>query len=225
LTTKELVACSLCSSADVAEIFRDNSRSFYRCENCGLVSVPPQYFLSPDDEKGRYDLHQNNPNDQNYRTFLSRLFNPVVERLAAGAAGLDFGSGPAPTLSVMFSSVGFQTEIFDPFYAPDSGVLQRQYDFITASEVVEHFCVPRRDLDKIWSCLKRNGILGIMTRRTESVSDFATWFYKNDPTHVAFFSVRTFDWLAHRWGAELEVVDETVVILRKTGSLAGSGRL
>ena len=48
-------------------------------------------------------------------------------------------------------------EIFDPFYAPDSKVLEQQYDFITTTEVLEHLHHPRSELDQLWSCLKPRG--------------------------------------------------------------------
>ncbi len=129
--------CPLCESNQNKPFHRDSSREFFRCANCFLVFVPPQYFLPPAEEIAQYDHHQNDPLDNRYRAFLSRLANPLMERLTPGSQGLDFGSGPGPTMSCIFSEAGFSMQIYDPIYAPDRRVWKQTYDFITASEVVE----------------------------------------------------------------------------------------
>jgi hypothetical protein len=109
----------------------------------------PYQVLSPKEEKSVYDLHDNSLDDPGYRRFLARLFRPLSQRLAPNSSGLDFGSGPGPTLSVMFEEAGHSIEIYDPFFAPETMLLHRQYDFIVASEVVEHLHYPRRELDRL----------------------------------------------------------------------------
>ena len=117
----------------------------------------------------------------------------------------------------MFTEAGHTMRIYDPFYAPDTTPFQQQYDFITTSEVAEHLHQPRQELDRLWSCLKPHGVLGIMTKRVEERDAFSRWHYKNDPTHVCFFSTETFAWLADYWGAELTVCGRDVVVFRKGG--------
>lgn len=214
-------SCPLCSSGEAAFFHRDSRREYLRCDDCGLVFVPSPYFLSPEAEKDCYDYHQNNPADVGYRRFLARLARPLIERLSPGARGLDFGSGPGPTLSLMLAEAGFPTAIYDPFYKPNA-VWDDDYDFVTASEVVEHLHRPMSDLDRIWSALKPGGCFGIMTKRVLDVTAFAKWHYKNDPTHVVFFSEETFIWLAQKWTAELEFVGDDVVFLQKP-KLASTG--
>ena len=80
----------------------------------------PYQFLSPKEEKSEYDLHENSSDDPGYRRFLARLFDPVSHQLAPNSYGLDFGSGPGPTLSVMFEEAGHSMEIYDPFFAPET---------------------------------------------------------------------------------------------------------
>lgn len=164
-------------------------------------------------------MHENNPADPAYRQFLSRLLDPMLMRLPAGASGLDFGSGPGPTLSVMLEELGYRTRIYDPFYAPDDAVFDLQYDFITATEVAEHLYQPGNVLNRLWSLLRPGGLLGIMTSRVDDVQDFAGWHYKNDPTHVVFFSKRSFEWLADRWKTQPEFPRDNVVILQKPGEI------
>lgn len=216
--------CPLCASGRTKLFHCDARREYIRCGQCRLVFVPSRYFLSTEDEKSCYDLHHNDPADAAYRRFLGRLFNPLVEKLSPGARGLDFGSGPGPTLSRMLTEAGFATAIYDPFYAPDASVWSVQYDFVTASEVVEHLHRPLADLSRMWNVLKLGGWLGIMTKRVRDAAAFAGWHYKNDPTHVIFFTEATFAWLASHWSAELEIIGPDVVLLRKP-DWAGGRRL
>ena len=206
--------CRLCQESEGKPFYQD-SREYSRCPVCQLVFVPPHQFLSPKEEKAVYDHHHNSAEDPHYRRFLNRLFIPLSRRLAPNSSGLDFGSGPGPTLSVMFEEAGHSMKVYDPLYAPETKLLQDQYDFIAASEVVEHLHHPREELDRLWSCLKPTGSLGIMTKRVIDRKSFSGWHYKRDPTHVCFFSIATFRWLADHWGATLTVPEKDVVLFTR----------
>ena len=217
----ENITCPLCKTGNVCGFFQDKRRSYMQCRVCGLVFVPSPQFISREEEKKRYDLHQNSPQDPGYRCFLSRLFAPLQQCLAPGSFGLDFGSGPEPTLSLMFEEAGHSMTLFDQFYEPVPSVLEKQYDFITAAEVVEHLRDPEKELERMWACLKPGGRLGIMTRSVVGRDVFPRWHYKNDLTHVCFFSPSTFTWLARKWDAALVILDDDVFLFRKkTGSSA-----
>ncbi|MES9855167.1 MAG: class I SAM-dependent methyltransferase [Sedimenticola sp.] len=206
--------CPSCRTAGSCA-FHQDSRDYFRCPVCLLVFVPPHQYLTQQEEKAVYDLHENTLFDPGYRRFLSRLFIPISARLVPNSYGLDFGSGPAPTLSLMFEEAGHSMEIYDSFYTSDSRPLQLSYDFITASEVVEHLHHPLQELDRLWSLLKPNGSLGIMTKRVIDKVSFSTWHYKNDPTHICFFSLETFQWFADHWCAEMSVPEKDVVLFKK----------
>ena len=195
--------------------FHQDRREYYRCPVCFLVFVPPGQFLSREDEKRHYDTHENSPDDPRYRRFLHRLFDALVPDLQPSSNGLDFGSGPGPTLSRMFQEIGHSMQLYDPFYSPQIESLQQQYDFITASEVIEHLHRPRGELNRLWSCLKPSGLFGIMTKRVIDQKSFSQWHYKNDPTHVCFYSMQTFEWLAEQWSAQLTVSGNDVVVFKK----------
>lgn len=207
--------CPLCRSDRVVDFFEDRWRRYPRCNVCRLIFVPLEFHLSPADEKAEYDKHENSPDDLGYRKFLGRLFEPMTAQILPESKGLDFGSGPGPTLSVMFEEAGHDVSIYDPFYAPDETQLTRQYDFVTASEVVEHFRNPAEDLRRLWACVKPGGHLGIMTKLAVDEASFAKWHYRNDATHVSFFSRESFDWLAEEWHAELTFVGGDVMLLSK----------
>jgi len=206
--------CPLCGA--VSDPFHEDRRRRYcRCEHCLLVFVPPEFHLSPDDEKAEYDLHQNRVDDPQYRAFLARLATPLLAELAPGSRGLDFGCGPGPALAAMLREAGHRISVYDPFYFPAEDALRPGYDFITATEVVEHLRAPATELDRLWQLLVPGGVLGIMTKLVTDAGAFAGWHYKNDPTHVCFFSRSTWQWWAQTRGSQPVFEGADVILLRK----------
>lgn len=207
--------CPLCASDQLSGFHRDRRRDYLSCGRCGLVHVPARYHLTPEQEKAEYDLHRNSPDDAGYRHFLTRLSIPLMARLEPLAEGLDFGSGPGPTLSVMFEEAGHPMRVYDPFYAPDLDAFSRRYDFITATEVVEHLSRPGEVLARLADALLPGGWLGIMTKRVTGQHAFAGWHYINDPTHVAFFSDESLAWWAQAQGFRLILPGPDTALLQK----------
>lgn len=211
----QVVPCPLCNCENTLEFHRDRRRQYLRCQRCLLVFVPSQFFLSPEQEKAEYDLHQNEVDDPGYRQFLGRLAEPLSQRLAVGACGLDFGCGPGPALAAMLREQGYGVSLYDIFYHPDPGVLNERYDFVCATEVVEHLHCPGRVLEQLWQLLNPGGTLGVMTKLLRDQQAFAGWHYKNDATHVCFFSEQTWQWWAREYSAELERIGADVMLLRR----------
>lgn len=210
--------CPLCLGADAKAFFTDEKhggREFFSCPGCGLVFVPARFHPSPEDEKRRYDLHRNDPGDAGYRDYLNQLAAPLCARLRPGSRGLDFGSGPGPALAAMMEAAGHPTRIYDPFYAPDLSALEEIYDFVAATEVVEHLRDPRGTLERMWSLVRPGGWLGLLTQSPPPAEAFGRWTYKNDPTHLVFYPKAVFGRLAGAWGAEVEFDGRDAILLRK----------
>ncbi len=207
--------CPLCHSEDASFYYEGESREYYSCIDCGLVFVPNVFFVTYKAEKIKYDQHENLPDDLVYQDYLKQIMNPVLDRISAGASGLDFGSGPGPTLSKMFESRGFQTDIYDAFYAPNEEVFRKSYDFITSCEVVEHLHKPQMELDRLFSLLRYNGVLAIKTQFLPSEDEFPDWYYKRDMTHVCFFSEQCFKFLADKWNSEMVCIKPNIVLFIK----------
>lgn len=221
--------CPLCGSDETTHFHTDDTRmdyirDYYHCKNCYLKFVPPAQRLSAEEEVSRYDMHENDPDDPRYRKFLGRMFDPICERIEPNSYGLDFGSGPGPTLSVMLEEIGHTVRLFDPFYADDPSVFDETFDFITTTETAEHLFNPMMELDRLWTCLKPGGYLGVMTKRAGTLEEFKTWHYKNDDTHVVFYHQKTFEWLAEKWVASLEFHGSDVVIFEKMSPFEGGER-
>ncbi|WP_320411955.1 class I SAM-dependent methyltransferase [Alteromonas aquimaris] len=166
-------------------------------------------------ELNEYNLHENNSDDSGYRQFLSRLAVPLLKILPPQQCGLDFGCGPSPVLADMVAEAGHQVALYDPFFQPDKSVLADKYDFIMCTEAIEHFHHPQRELMLFSQLIKKDGWLAIMTKRVLSKTRFANWHYKNDPTHVSFFSDTTFEFIASQYGYTLEFAGADVVLMQK----------
>ncbi len=210
-----MMYCPLCADKQTQPYHTDQKRDYWQCHTCRLVFVPKEQHLNAAQEKVEYDLHQNNPDNPGYRTFLSRLFLPIKDKQRPPALGLDFGCGPGPALAKMFEEAGYTMQVFDKFYANDPGVLTKNYDFITCTEVVEHLSEPGEILDSLFAIIKPGGWLGIMTKLVIDKTAFSRWHYKNDLTHISFFSRDTFEWLAGRWQCSLEFFGKDVILLQK----------
>ena len=211
--TKQL-SCPLCKSSEFSPHFKNKQRKFFCCVVCNLVFVPANQHLSKKEEKTIYDLHQNDPFDEDYRYFLSRLTIPMIRRLNPGDWGLDFGCGPGPALAEMMKENGFKVDLYDPIYHNNTQALNKSYDFVCCTEVVEHFRTPAQDISLLFSMLKPGGWLGIMTKLTRDREAFKNWHYKNDLTHVCFYSRTTFNWLAKKFKSSVEYHGSDVIIFK-----------
>lgn len=211
--------CLLCQG-DASHFHSDRQRRYFRCADCQLIFADPASQLPPQQERAVYDQHQNHPGDAGYRRFLSRLAEPLMAKLMPGQQGLDFGCGPGPTLALMLTEAGFPCANYDPYYRPDAELLARRYDFVTCSEVVEHFCRPHDSWRQLAQLVRPGGWLAVMTKRASgSLDAFRRWHYKNDPTHVAFYAEATFAYLARQGGFSLEFAGADVVLMQRLSTL------
>ncbi len=204
--------CPLCHFEKIQPYYQNKGVSYLSCGQCDLVFMSKAHYLSDSEEKLRYDTHQNNPDDKHYQAFLSQVFDPVMAYIGVSAKGLDFGSGPGPTLSLMFEKQGHQVDLCDGFYANNPVVFSNQYDFITATEVLEHLSNPRFELARLFTMLKKGGVLAVMTQMITQEVNFASWYYKNDPTHICFFSQQTMRYLAQQWGVNVKFFGGNVAL-------------
>lgn len=188
--------CPLCSSTETELFDRDKFRSFHQCRHCSLVFVPRTELISLDQEKKRYEAHENDEEDPGYRSYLAKVAQSISKNLSQGMKGLDFGSGRTKLLAHL---IGGDIDSYDVFFHPDESLKQKTYDFIILSEVIEHLREPALELQNLKKMLNPNGILFVKTKLLPS-EDFSNWFYKRDITHVQFFSSITFNFLSGKYG-------------------------
>lgn len=198
-----MVNCRLCSNH--AEFyFHDEqpgrpARDYFHCSICDLRFLHPSCHLNASEERARYELHDNNIDDVRYQDYM-RPIAEWVERHQPSGLGLDFGCGKGPVLAQLLQQKGFEIHLFDPYFFPDTGYSRLRYDFCTAIETIEHFYSPQKDLIHLKSLLKPEGGLGLVTLLYREGLDFESWHYRLDPTHVCFYSEKTFLWIQNHLG-------------------------
>ena len=214
--------CPLCHSLDTQTFYQQDHKSlgerqFNQCHKCFLIFLLPEYRLTKAQEHRRYDLHENNSSDPHYCQFLEQLTNPLLPYLKKEMVGLDFGCGPGPTISKILHKKGLSIENYDPFYFNNPNLLNRRYDFITCSEVAEHWYHPWEEWQRLEKMLKDSqSYLGIMTRVWNEKIEFKKWWYKDEPSHVCFYQQKTFQWIAKWRNWDMEMMSENVILYKKS---------
>lgn len=183
--------CRLCDSPDCRKFFSDERRSYFHCEKCGLIFVPASEHVSVEEEKRRYTLHENKPDHEGYVRFLSELVEIVCKETPARGRILDYGSGPHAVLTKLLKNKGYDSTAYDPLYNIGTGALVKTYDAVILSEVLEHLRDMRKELVNIQKAAGSAGKILIRTQCYPSLENFSGWWYKNDVTHVNFFSRQT----------------------------------
>jgi hypothetical protein len=209
----------LCAAAETA-LFLDDSerlggRRFFRCPVCRIIAVGQDDLPDRATERKRYLQHNNDVDDPDYRAFLARLWDPVRLLLSDGATGLDYGAGPGPALVAMMRQDGFVAEGYDPIFAPQTDLLKRKYGFIVCTETFEHMHRPGDEFSRLDGLIRPGGLLGVMTAFAPELEEFENWYYRRDPTHVAFYSAETMKWIAGRMSWRLELPARDVAIFHK----------
>lgn len=204
-TDPTMLPCPVCETPDSRAFLEVGGRHYRRCERCHCTFLQTDQRPSAEAELAEYRRHHNDEQDPGYRRHLAQLGSPLLQRLAPARTGLDYGCGPGPALAGMLREAGHTVALYDPFFQPDAGVLAQHYDFITCTEVVEHFHHPADEFRRLNRLLRPGGWLGLMTRFQTDDTRFAQWHYRRDPTHVVFYREATLRWLAdhHGWACEI----------------------
>ena len=114
----------------------------------------------------------------------------------------------------MLKQHGFHVTLYDPFFYPDMSYLSNKYDFIICCEVMEHFHRPQEEFKKLRNLLKPKGILFCKTsivNNDMSVDSFSKWYYKNDPTHVFFYSPKGLKYIKDTFEFSQLVISENLI--------------
>ena len=146
---------------------------------------------------------------------MSQLTTPLNLLIPNRSFGLDFGCGPGPALSLMLEEKGHRVELYDKFYYQDQSVFDKTFDFITLTEVIEHLSDPIFEIGRLKSILKPDGVIAIMTQTLTQNTDFKTWYYKNDPSHIGFYNQKSLGYLADYFELEITYYSDRVIFLKK----------
>lgn len=213
-------SCKICNSH--VEIINDEQFNtiYYCCTTCQFIFIDEDNIVSEKGELEQYKQHNNTIENVGYvnmfKEFIKRAINPFKKAVNIRKV-LDFGCGPGPVLAELLKEEGFEVDVFDPFFFPEITYQNKKYDLITSTEVFEHLSDPLKTLETLNNHLNKGGILAIMTLfHPENQEEFKDWWYRRDPTHISFYTPRTFEYIAQKY--EMEVVLTTgknICVLQK----------
>jgi SAM-dependent methyltransferase len=207
--------CRVCRDGTTRFFQLAAGRRYSRCELCEATLLDPRHWPDAEAERACYLEHENEPADPGYRRFLSKLCQPLLQRLAPGSRVLDYGCGPGPALAAMLREAGHSVALYDPFFAPDEAPLRETWDAVACSEAAEHFHAPAGEFDRLAALLKPGGWLGVMTCFQTEDARFAGWHYRQDPTHVVFYREATLRHLAAQRGLSCTIPAKDVALMRR----------
>jgi len=210
------IPCPLCETppsgprASIAAF----GRTLFACRTCELIFVPPADHVPPEQERTRYALHKNTIDNVGYVARFERLMALIPGLNDTPRRILDYGCGPGPVLVELLRRRGHDAVGYDPYFASNAD-LSRPFDVVFCTETAEHFRRPRESFEHLASLIAPAGMLAVMTAWHPGPDGVGQWWYVRDETHVSFYALRTFEWIARRWGFTFEAtVHREIVILR-----------
>ena len=207
--------CIVCNGNEVSFFLKIKEKKYWKCSICSSKFLDKKHYLDPSSEKKRYLEHNNNIDDMAYRNFLTKLLEPLENKISKNDQGLEFGCGYGPALADMLSSKGYKIELYDPFFFPNKKLLENKYDFITCTETVEHFFDPYKEFNLLDNLLAHKAWLGIMTCFLTEEHKFENWYYRKDPTHVVFYAEKTFKIIAEQRNWSCEIPNKDIALFCK----------
>ena len=183
---------------------------YHFCPLCDYIFKDPVLYTTPDAEKKRYLSHHNSPEDKGYMELLTGFYATAVRPFMKGNGGvLDYGSGPVPVFAGLLEAEGLTVDLYDPFFAPLEIGTAQKYSVITLVEVIEHIKEPAPVFGNLLSHLTNDGLIAVMTLFHPGNPDkLINWWYRQDITHVGFFSAVTMRYLAEQHNLEIVHINE-----------------
>ena len=208
------MTCTLCNgNTFVFSIYKE--QTYFRCKECQSILLDPNNLPEPEFEKFRYDMHSDDIENEGYQNFVAPLVNEVAKNFTVNDSGLDYGCGKTAIVQILLQRQGFQIEGFDPIYKNELSLLTKKYHYITCCEVAEHFHHPAVEFQKLSNLLLPEGKLILKTHLYHDALDFEKWWYKNDPTHVFFYTEKSLQFITENFGFnKLELKDKYVVFCK-----------
>lgn len=203
--------CPLCLAAYLIEYKTIEDIAYLTCTNCKSVVKHFEHYPTLEAEKKRYLLHNNDIRNKGYQAFVQPIVQHILKSKPTASIGLDFGAGTGPVITEILKAEGYTISLYDPFFYPDKEVLDSTYDFIICCEVIEHFHSPNNEFKLLRKLLKPGGTLLCMTHLLPKGDNFGGWYYKNDPTHVIFYSQDNLKWIQANFNFSKVVIEGRLV--------------
>ncbi len=177
--------------------------------------LDPSNYLTNEEEKERYEAHNNDVNDTRYQKFVSPIVEGVKDNYNTNHTGLDYGAGTGPVITSLLEKKGYDVKLYDPFFHNYSENLCKKYDYIICSEVMEHFHNPYYEFKSLTKILNSKGTIFCMTSLYNEDINFENWYYKNDPTHVFFYHKKALEWIKNKFSfSDLQIDGKLIKLIK-----------
>jgi len=203
--------CPLCDT--LSQKFYEDTQRYYKCPECDGIFVHRDDLPQADAEKERYELHDDDTEDKGYRNFVAPITSNILKDFSKGDKGLDFGAGTSAIISTVLREHDYDIKDYDPYFHNEPKLLTQQYDYIASCEVIEHFYNPKKEFALLREMLREGGKLYLMTDIYDGNIDFASWYYKNDPTHVFLYTPKTFAYIKEAYGFSNIEIEKRLIII------------
>lgn len=204
--------CTLCGNQ--TQLFKTiNEMKYLKCKQCKAIMLDKVSYLSKEAEKERYEEHNNDVEDLGYQKFVSPIVSAVLKDYTKDHKGLDFGAGTGPVITKLLRDQGYNIKTYDPFFANKPERLEEKYDYIVCCEVIEHFYNPAKEFKLLRSLLKLGGTLYLKTNIYHKDIVFESWYYKDDATHVFFYSKESLEWIRESYNFSTLEMSKDMIIL------------
>lgn len=201
--------CKICSCETRKIISLKFNIEYNYCDNCEFISKDEKYVITSAEELRIYNNHNNSIEDLKYVEYFNKfIITSILPYITKGKV-LDFGSGPVPVFSILLErDYKFKVDIYDYFYQPDKVYVDKKYDLITSTEVIEHLKNPIEYFSLFKNLLVENGYLSIMTLfHPNNDFEFLNWHYMRDMSHISFYTPKTMRFIADAIGFEIIFCD------------------
>lgn len=203
--------CTLCDT----QLSNHSDKDYFLCEVCGGYVKDIKSYLTTDEEKAYYELHNNDVQDIRYREFTAPITKAILHKFQPHHVGLYFGCGTGPVITEVLKEKGYHVKLYDPFFYPDNNYKNFKYDYIFSCEVFEHFKQPGKEIEHLIGLLSAGGQLLVMTLLYSGQSDFNTWYYRRDPTHIFILTPSTIRYISNQFGMKICTLEDRFFILEK----------
>ena len=211
--------CRICETE--SPDFYSDIRRFYKCPACGLIFTEKTADNAAAEK--HYKSQWNNADADFWKRQVDGLLGVIHRYQMPVGRLLDFGSG-AGGITKEFQARGIDATPLEPMingYLKDLNYPDK-FDVVVGVEVIEHLPDMREELKEIERVLSTDGIMLFTTVLTDSfidsvneVEQFKGWWYKDDPTHVSFFSRKSVFRLAELMHHAADIYGTQLFVLRR----------
>ncbi|WP_188093928.1 class I SAM-dependent methyltransferase [Sulfurimonas sp. CVO] len=190
--------CKICDNETIDIVDNKTKKIYHKCLECEYIFLDEFFYVDEVREKKHYDKHHNSFESLGYVKMFEDLIEEFVTPLKENIkSALDFGCGEGEVLPVLLERNNIVCDRYDLFYFPQKVYLGKEYDIILSTEVFEHLKNPLEIFKELLSYVKKDGYLLLMSAfHPSNDEEFLKWWYIRDITHIGFFNLKTFEYIA-----------------------------